>query len=75
MDKLSQQRQQSNLKILDLLKGEIIKRPELRFGQLLYSVGILKSHTDEETGIQVTDDIFYTESSDMLKCLKDKLTG
>lgn len=69
MNKQVKERQQTNLEILDILKEQIMNNPDMRFGQLLYSTGILTSHFSELAGMPVTDDIFYMESSEMLKRL------
>jgi hypothetical protein len=37
MNKQTIELQQANLEILDILKKQIIEKPDMRFGQLLYS--------------------------------------
>lgn len=71
MNKQTIERQQANLEILDILKEKVIDNPDMRFGQLLYSTGILTSHFRELAGKPVTDDIFFMESSEILSCLKN----
>lgn len=74
MEKLTKERMQANLDILDILRDVIKERPELRFGQLLYDVGVLKSHYNELVGKSITDDIFNIESIDILNQLKDSIS-
>lgn len=71
MNKQTTERQQANLEILDILKEKVMENPDMRFGQLLYSTGILTSHFSEIAGKQVTNDIFYIESSEILNRLKN----
>lgn len=54
-------RQKANRAILDMLKICVEKYPDLRFGQLLYAVGIIVQDVDP----------FYIESVDLEKCLKE----
>ncbi|MEE3417431.1 MAG: hypothetical protein VZR53_19065 [Prevotella sp.] len=75
MNKQTIERQQANLEILEILKGKVIDRPDMRFGQLLYSIGILTSHFSELVRKPVIDDIFYTESSEILRHLKDNVNS
>lgn len=72
MEKSTTERQLANIEILDLLKKQVIDNPDMRFGQMLYSTGILTSHFSELAGKSITDDIFYMESSEILNNLKNR---
>lgn len=59
-------RQESNFEIIDILQKEASENPNLRFTQLLWSLGIFRRSLN---GIE---DTFYEESVDTLEKLKQR---
>ena len=58
-------RQKYNYKILDLLRAEIERNPQLRFGQILCNLNILQYDIDNNKNIPIIKDVFYDESVDI----------
>lgn len=56
-------RQEHNIKILEMLKQAIYSYPDLRFFQLLANVGIV----EYDSNTNAIKDKFYEESGDTLK--------
>lgn len=52
-------RQENNLKLLDIIKAEVLKYPDMRFHQLLWTIGAT-----------IEGDQFYEESEDTLNRVK-----
>jgi hypothetical protein len=55
-------RQKANLAILEKIKETINSHPELRFGQLLVTLGIIEYNYDKICDVFVPKDIFHEES-------------
>lgn len=55
-------RQKANLAILEKIKETIDSYPELRFGQILVTLGIIEYHYDKICDVYIPKDIFHEES-------------
>lgn len=55
-------RQENNLKLLDIIKSEVFKYPDMRFHQLLWAIGVT-----------IEGNQFYEESEDTLDRVKSVL--
>lgn len=67
-------RQIANLEILNELKSCVNAYPDLRFGQLLETVGALKTERSDDGSAKV-DDPFYEESAETLERIRKTLKG
>ena len=68
--KMIEERQQSNLKILDLIMEYVDKYPQLRFGQILANLNIIQ-YDDADQKHPVIDP-FYEESTEMYNRIMNK---
>ena len=55
-------RQEANLEILNEIGAAIVKYPDLRFGQILVNLGIIKYERNTYDETLITKDPFYEES-------------
>ena len=65
-------RLKNNLEILKKLEQYIRKYPDMRFGQALENLGLVKYHIDMKNETNYWESEFYTESSELLKRLKNE---
>lgn len=61
------QRQEANLQLLEILREQILKYPELRFGQILINTEIVEMQYDYLNDHPIVKDPFYEESVDTLE--------
>ena len=72
------QRQQSNAELLQIIGEAVMKYPDLRFGQILAMLDIIRYKTVNKTGalgahvIELVDP-FYEESVDILTRVRNKI--
>jgi hypothetical protein len=64
-------RHKANLELLKILTLAVNKYPDLRFGQILDFVGIVKVQFDDQGNSQY--DEYYTESEAILSRVKESL--
>lgn len=62
------ERQESNKILVQLLSNAVEKYPDLRFHQILHTVGIEKQHD-----VGLTEDLFYEESVTTLERVSETL--
>lgn len=65
-----ERRQDANLDILTIIEEEVMKYPDLRFGQILVNLGIIEYERCD--GIPTTKDPFNEESVVTLNRIKKK---
>lgn len=66
------------MEILSFLKDYFDKNPDVRFGQVLYNLGIATHLQTNSGGFESTDDfrdIFFTESEEVAKKLASQVTA
>ena len=66
-----EKRQNANVEILQMVGDAVMKYPDLRFGQILVNLGIIKYERNTYDETLITKDPFYEESVVTLNRMKN----